>query len=155
VQAGDFFFIPAGTLHAIGGGVLLAEVQQSSDTTYRVYDYGRLPARELHVEQALSVTDTVPYAPLPGPTGAAQGIRPLADCPYFSVEKWSPGAAPLEGMADGFVSLLVLAGAGTLTACGEALPLRKGESVLLPAGSGAFSLAGALQVLVTTATAFT
>ena len=68
VQAGDFFHIPAGTLHAIGAGITLAEVQQNSDTTYRVFDYGRLQngqPRELHVAQAKAVTDLVPYAAEP------------------------------------------------------------------------------------------
>ncbi|MDR2686852.1 MAG: class I mannose-6-phosphate isomerase, partial [Oscillospiraceae bacterium] len=66
VEEGDFFFIPAGTLHAIGKGVLLAEVQQNSDTTYRVYDYNRLQdgqQRELHVAQAGAVADLLPYEP--------------------------------------------------------------------------------------------
>ena len=64
VHKGDFFFIEAGTLHAIGGGILLAEIQQNSNTTYRVYDYGRLGAdgkpRPLHTEKALDVTVTAP-----------------------------------------------------------------------------------------------
>jgi mannose-6-phosphate isomerase len=149
VKAGDFFFIPAGTLHAIGGGVLLAEVQQSSDTTYRVYDYARLPARELHIEQALAVTDTVPYTQTPAPAKQKEGRKRLVRCPFFAVEVWSPAGGKLEGDVppDSFVSLVALEGAGRLAACGETLPFQKGESILLPAGSGRFALAGDLDVL--------
>ena len=73
VKKGDVFFISAGTLHAIGSGILLAEVQQNCNTTYRVYDYNRLvdgKPRELHVEKALDVTDTVPPVRSGDPDGA-------------------------------------------------------------------------------------
>ena len=149
VKAGDFFFIPAGTLHAIGGGVLLAEVQQSSDTTYRVFDYNRQPPRELHVEQALAVTDTVPYVPPQPPPARAEGRRPLVSCAYFAVEEWAPQSRAIGGTAgESFVSLLALEGEGRVSACGETLDFRKGESILLPAASGPFALEG-VRALVT------
>ncbi len=155
VKAGDFFFIPAGTLHAIGGGILLAEVQQSSDTTYRVYDYNRKPPRELHIEQALAVTHVVPYTQKQTPALIESGRKSLVRCEYFAVEEWSPADAP-EGRLtacappESYVSLLALEGAGQVVSCGESLPFAKGESVLLPAGSGAFTMEGAVKALVTT-----
>lgn len=91
VKKGDVFFIPPGTLHAIGPGILLAEVQQNSNVTYRIYDYGRLDTdgkpRQLHVEKALEVTNLSPAAnpaPISIPLSCQQD-RLLACCPYFAV----------------------------------------------------------------------
>ena len=153
VQAGEFYFIPAGTLHAIGRGVLLAEVQQNSDTTYRVYDYGRLQngvPRALHVEQAMAVTDLVPYAPQAIAEGA-NGLRELVRCAYFAVEEWS-GVGEFAGVAteESFVSLLVLSGEAVLICAGEELPLCKGESVCIPAGAGEYRVKGDCRILITT-----
>ncbi|MDR1464032.1 MAG: class I mannose-6-phosphate isomerase [Oscillospiraceae bacterium] len=159
VRAGDFFFLPAGVVHAIGGGVLLAEVQQNSDTTYRVYDYGRLQngkPRGLHVAQALDVALREPY-PLPCVSPSAlpsprPGFRPLVRCPLFDVSEVTLRADPYRGAAGetSFVSLLALEGAGFVSSCGETLPLRKGGSLLLPAASGPFAVSGRLRLLETT-----
>ncbi|MDR2524651.1 MAG: mannose-6-phosphate isomerase [Oscillospiraceae bacterium] len=137
VRRGDFFFIPAGTLHAIGAGVLLAEVQQSSDTTYRVFDYNRQPPRELHISQALCAAELAPYA--------AKEALPLR-CPYFSVAEWQ-GARQGAPPQDAFLSLLVLDGRTQLAAAGEVLPLRKGDCVLLPAGMGGYTLESGAHIL--------
>ncbi len=91
VKKGDVFFIPSRTLHAIGPGILLAEVQQSSNVTYRIYDYGRLDAdgkpRRLHIRQAVEVTDLGPvFDTVPVPLLLANSQdRLLASCPYFAV----------------------------------------------------------------------
>ncbi|MDR2752855.1 MAG: class I mannose-6-phosphate isomerase [Oscillospiraceae bacterium] len=146
VHPGDFFYIPAGTLHAIGKGVLLAEVQQSSDTTYRVYDYGRLQngvPRALHIAQALAVTNRVPYR---------QQQRLPFCCPHFSVAcKNAPGTDCAS--EESFVSLLVLEGEGILRwPCSvgtSQMPLRKGESVFIPQGFGPFAYDGDLRLLRT------
>jgi len=153
VQAGEFYFIPAGTLHAIGRDVLLAEVQQNSDTTYRVYDYGRLQngaPRALHVEQALAVTDLVPYTPQK-PSEQTAGLRELVRCAYFAVEEWD-GAGEFAGTAgaESFVSLLVLQGGAVLTCAGEEMKISKGESVCIPAGAGEYHIKGDCRVLITT-----
>ena len=96
VKKGDLFFIEAGTLHAIGKGILLAEIQQNSNTTYRVYDYGRLGAdgkpRDLHVEKAIDVTNCTPPTRLTNPEGelmVADGYSTqlLTKCDLFNVEK--------------------------------------------------------------------
>lgn len=79
-RAGDTFFLPAGTVHAIGPGLSLLEVQENSDLTYRLYDYGR--PRELHLEHALAVSHTGPYDPR---QPAREGL--LVDCPYFRTER--------------------------------------------------------------------
>ena len=143
VHPGDVFFIPAGTLHAIGEGILIAEVQQNSNTTYRVSDYGRLgpdgQPRELHVDKAVDVTVTVPpqvpygavgrVSPLPGGT-----VRPLVSCDLFTAELLEVDGQVRVGCAESFTALLCLGGEGTLTWPDGELTLRKGASVFLPAG---------------------
>lgn len=146
VHKGDVFFIPSGTLHAIGKGILIAEIQQNSNTTYRVYDYGRIGAdgkpRALHVEKALDVTLCTP--PVKHDFG-----EHLAQCEYFTVDARN-GA--FEGVADekSFVSLLITDGEGTLTSGGETVAVKKGESYFLPAASGPYAVTGTCQTLVTT-----
>lgn len=157
VKPGDFFFIEAGTLHAICKGILLAEVQESSNTTYRIYDYGRRgkdgKPRELHVDDAVAVTKRAPYTQpdfCKGNQLDSEGRTLLADCPLFKV--WhleTDGEFHGEAGADSFVSLLIMEGEGQLTCCGETLALQKGASVFLPAGAGAYTLTGRLSALET------
>jgi len=149
VQPGDFFFIPAGTLHAIGAGVLLAEVQQNSDTTYRVYDYNRLQngaPRQLHIKQAMAVTDLLPWEP-PSPAGG----ETLCACEYFTVEQRS-GSFTGEAGEDSFVHLLILEADNSAKLVWEdiRIPIAKGGSVLIPAGAGKYSVDGDVRVLVNT-----
>ena len=140
VHKGDCFFIPSGTLHAIRKGIVVAEIQQTSNVTYRIYDYGRLGAdgkpRQLHIPQALDVT-------LREPPKAQDFHGHLAQCDYFTVDAVEGG---FEDVCDetSFTSLLVLEGKGTLTetATGESLPIRKGQSLFLPAGTGAYAVTG-------------
>ena len=157
VRPGDFFFIESGTLHAICKGILLAEVQESSNTTYRIYDYGRTGAdgkpRELHVDDAVAVTRRAPFVQPSFCKGEGlykEGKTLLADCPLFRV--WhvqTAGDYRDEAGEDSFVSLLVMEGGGSLTCCGETLALQKGASVFLPAGTGAYRLTGAMTLLET------
>ena len=145
VHKGDCFFIPAGTLHAICKGIVIAEVQQNSNVTYRVYDYGRVGAdgkpRALHVEKALDVTLRTP--PVKHDFG-----NHLAQGEYFTVDAKN-GA--FEDTADekSFVSLLVTDGEGELTCGGETVVVKKGDSFFLPAGSGSYAVRGTCQTLVT------
>ena len=143
VKKGDVFFIEAGTMHAIGKGILIAEVQQNSNTTYRVSDYGRLGAdgkpRELHIKQAIEVTKTQkptkPYGAVGDVTLYPFGtVRELASCEYFTTE-----LIHLDGNVgiydnDSFISLLILDGATTLSYTGGMMRLKKGDSVFVPAG---------------------
>ena len=140
VHPGDVFFIPAGTLHAIGRGILIAEVQQNSNTTYRVYDYGRVGAdgkpRALHVDKALEVTDLTPIpdrAPAPVQQEDGHTRQTLGVCDYFDVTKLCVKTRAELPAGDAFRHLLVLEGEGTLTGEGVEIALRPGTSVFLPA----------------------
>jgi len=159
VKKGDFFFIESGTLHAICKGVLLAEVQQNSDTTYRVYDYDRRGAdgkpRALHVDKAVDVTNTQPYVPVvPSEADKARFGTPqrtlLTCCDLFSVCRVDCGADYTDAAGEeSFVSLLVLEGAGSFSCGATSFPLAKGESVFIPANAGAFTVRGKIQLLET------
>lgn len=156
VKRGDVFFIPAGTLHAIGKGILIAEVQQNSNTTYRVSDYGRLGAdgkpRPLHVDKAVEVTSPTPPT---RPFGAVGEITPvdggqkraLASCDLFTAELLTVNGTVSVNEPDSFVSLLCLSGTATLTADTATLSLNKGESIFLPAGCAA-RVSGQAEILV-------
>lgn len=146
VKKGDCFFIPSGTLHAICKGVVVAEVQQNSNVTYRVYDYGRVGAdgkpRALHVKQALEVMRRTPPE--------QHDFSPhLAKCDYFTVDVVAGG---YTGTADetSFVSLLITEGEGRLTCGGETVQAKKGDSFFITAGSGAYALTGSCKALLTT-----
>lgn len=143
VKKGDVFFIEAGTLHAIGAGILIAEVQQNSNTTYRVSDYGRIGAdgkpRELHVDKAVDVTVTAPPSLPYGDTGETADVaggasRMLAQCEFFSTGLLAVSGSMEVGKEDSFCSLVCLEGGCTLIAedC-RPLHLHKGSSVFLPA----------------------
>lgn len=157
VKKGDVFFIEAGTLHAIGKGIVIAEIQQNSNTTYRVYDYGRVGAdgkpRQLHVEKALEVTQLSPPSRKPQPMGDPQqkeGFRQtlLATCEYFTVRRLEVELqAQLCADEASFHSLLVLEGEFHLSYAGGELSIEKGNSVWIPAGMGDYTLKGTGTVL--------
>ena len=157
VKKGDFFFIESGTLHAICKGILLAEVQESSNTTYRIYDYNRVgndgKPRELHVEDGAAVTKLEKYSQpdfCKGDNLDTPERRLLADCPLFKVWKLDLDCE-IGGIADenSFVSLLVMDGNGTLEVCGETLLLGKGDSVFIPANAGEYKISGKLEIIET------
>ncbi|MBQ7637574.1 MAG: class I mannose-6-phosphate isomerase [Clostridia bacterium] len=160
VKRGDVVFIPSGMLHAIGAGIFLAEVQQSSNTTYRVYDYGRLDSngnpRELHVEKACDVAclkaSKADFSPegktekLPG--GAKKTY--LTGCEYFSMNDVEiNGEYKAAAGNDSFVSLLILGGEGALSSGKQRFKVKKGDCFFVPAGAGDFILKGKLSVLET------
>lgn len=151
VHKGDVFFIPAGTLHAIGKGIVIAEIQQNSNTTYRVYDYGRLDAngnpRELHIEKALDVTHLEGYHaeqkdyPTRKETGGT--VTLLADCPYFRTERITlEGCMARTVDSDSFEGMFCAEGAALLRMGTEEWTLQKGDTLFLPAGLGAYALEG-------------
>jgi len=147
VKKGDVFFIPSGTLHAICKGILIAEVQQNSNVTYRIYDYGRVGAdnkpRQLHIKQAEAVTRRVP------PKTDYNFGGHLARCEYFTTDCIDGNFTDVCD-DDSFTSLIVLNGGGTITCGEETLTLKKGDSLFLPAESGEFRVEGeALSVLRT------
>lgn len=117
VHKGDVFFIPSGTLHAIGSGIVIAEVQQNSNTTYRVFDYGRVDAngktRELHIDNAVEVTDLfepkLPYGAIGEINNYSYGsVRKLAKCEYFDVKLINLDGTFEINNSDSFQSLVVL-----------------------------------------------
>lgn len=157
VKKGDFFFIESGTLHAICKGILLAEVQESSNTTYRIYDYNRVgndgKPRELHVEDGAAVTKLEKYIQPDFCKGADLDTperRLLADCPLFKVWKLDLNGE-IDGIADenSFVSLLIMDGNGTLDVCGESVSLTKGESIFIPANAGEYKISGKMEIIET------
>ncbi len=153
VKKGDVFFIEAGTLHAIGKGILIAEIQQNSNTTYRVYDYGRVGAdgkpRQLHVEKAKDVTTLAPAKSYPEtPLEQMDGytIKLLASCDYFTTYRVDVSSkAVLNADDKSFNSLLILEGEATI---GD-IKAVKGESVFIPAGDGEYTIEGKCQLVLT------
>ena len=146
VHKGDVFYIPAGTIHAICRDIVIAEIQQSSNVTYRVYDYGRVGAdgkpRQLHVEQAVKVTKLAP------PTDDYNFGGHLVRSPYFTVDQVDGGYAG-DCDDESFTSVLVVDGAGTICCGDEKLEVAKGDSLFLPADSGKFALEGSVKALIT------
>lgn len=110
VRAGDFFYVPSGTVHAIGAGITLIEVQQNSETTYRLYDYGR--PRELHLDAGVAVSDPLPYAPPAAPGEVAPGRHLLVEGPTFVLERWSEAHRRFTLPAGATAWLIPLSGAG-------------------------------------------
>lgn len=141
-RAGDSFLIPAGTVHAIGEGVLLAEIQQTCDITFRLHDWGRLGAdgrpRQLHVREALECIDFArgpiqPQSPRPAPGRWENEVQELAVCDYFSMRRHA-GSRPWELESDNrFHVFMVLAGIVRVDSPGGSEHLVKGDTVLIPA----------------------
>lgn len=143
VAAGDLFFLPAGRVHAICAGTFVAEIQQTSDVTYRIYDYGRTGAdgkpRELHTELA---KDAIDYTVLPDYrshyVAAKNREVPLVSCPYFVTSLYDLDRAFVRDLSelDSFLIVMCLEGSGAL--CddeGNEMPIRQGETLLVPASA--------------------
>jgi mannose-6-phosphate isomerase len=155
VKKGDVFFIPSGLVHAIGAGILLAEIQQNSNITYRVYDYNRLgkdgKPRELHVTDALNVIvnrseyeiDKIRYSK------GEKTSTCLASCEFFTVDKYDiDGEKVFSTNVESFNSVLCLDGNAEITYKNEKFPLVKGDSYFIPANMGDYSIEGKAQVIV-------
>jgi mannose-6-phosphate isomerase len=150
VAAGDNIFVPAGTVHTIGPGLVLCEIQENSDITYRVFDYNRSgpdgKRRALHVEQALAVTrfgeqrggKTEPIRS----ERSGRTVTQLAACPYFAAEKWEVhGRVNRATAPDRFELFIILEGHGRIEMPAEPpLDYARGQAWLLPAALGAFQL---------------
>lgn len=153
VHKGDALFIESGTIHAIGKGIMIAEIQQNSNITYRVYDYGRVDKegkkRDLHIEKAIAVTNRVPIIE------SGKGYPHIADCDYFTVDKLNlDGKLTNRTMGtvneESFLSILILDGEGSISANGENVTYQKGDSLFLSAGSGNWQIEGSCDALLTT-----
>ena len=148
VKAGDVFFLPPGTVHAIGAGMVICEIQQNSNTTYRLYDYNRRDKegnlRELHVEKALMVSALSP-APVKGGQGDV-----LADCEYFRVRRVAVNGEKTEAITPAsFHALVAVDGCGSLLMHGETIEMQQGDSVFIPAQSGEYTLRGNATFVLT------
>lgn len=140
VKKGDVFFIPAGLVHAIGKGVVVAEIQQSSDITYRIYDYKRTDdqgnERELHTEQALDVIDfTAAKNPKTAYHATLNEVVELVKCEYFTTNiiRFNEVVTRNYASLDSFVAYMCLEGDFVIAANGEKTVVNKGETVLIPA----------------------
>ena len=156
VNEDDVFFIPAGRIHAIGGGCKVAEIQQTSDVTYRIYDYKRKDKdgnyRELHTEKAAESIDysvqsnyRTEYQPTKN-----EGVQ-IAECPYFTTAVYDL-SEPMTldySELDSFVILIAVKGEGTVIADEEELEFAEGNTILLPATTGEVKIKGEVKFLET------
>ncbi|KRN32265.1 mannose-6-phosphate isomerase, class I [Weissella halotolerans] len=157
VKAGDFFYVPAGTLHALGAGVIVLETQQSSDVTYRVYDFDRIDAqghqRDLHLADAKAVTQ-VPFKPVKTNPQVEEGLgfvkTTLQVAPYFNVFLWQiDGQAHFQAQAP-YTLVTVIEGSGKLIVDEQSYSLTKGMSMVLPSPIKEWTLAGQLTLVAST-----
>lgn len=158
IKPGDFFYVPSGTIHALCEGTLVLETQQSSDTTYRVYDYDRKDSegklRELHLEKAIDVT-IVPHQD----TGVVPRVQmqenvtitTFVDCEFFSVYKWEINGRALFSFNLQYLLLSVVKGEGSLVHNGEQYGLKKGTHLIIPVGFGEFEIDAECELIVSQA----
>lgn len=158
VHPGDVFFIESGTIHAIGAGILICEIQQNSNCTYRVYDYGRLGAdgkpRELHIEKAMAVSKLTPShsadtqsAPRQVPGGE---ITRLASCKYFTTDRVKvESSLTLVVGPESFLSLVIMEGSGSVAGPENTVEFQMGDSLFVPAGTGEITVTGPCTLAAT------
>ncbi|WP_151734964.1 mannose-6-phosphate isomerase, class I [Paenibacillus tengchongensis] len=155
VQPGDFFYVPSGTIHALGKGIVVLETQQSSDTTYRVYDYDRRDKegnlRELHLDKAIDVT-AIPqvYERTEYTTDEVDGLvkTPFVANSFFTVQKWEISGNAALPEQEKYTLVSVIEGKGCLRTPSDEYTLNKGDHLILPAGFGAYGLEGELRLIV-------
>ncbi|MBR1388215.1 MAG: class I mannose-6-phosphate isomerase [Prevotella sp.] len=156
VREGDVFFIPAGRIHAIGAGCFVAEIQQTSDVTYRIYDFKRKDKngnyRELHTKEA---AESINYTVLPNyrteyDLPKNEGVQ-VVECPYFTTAVYDlnePMTLDYSEL-DSFIILIAVQGEGSLTADGETVSFQMGDTVLLPATTKEVKVEGTVKFLET------
>ena len=145
VRPGEIIYIAPGTIHALGAGILVAEYQQNSDTTLRLYDYGR--GRELHLDRACAVADcraSRPEGLYPRGEGA---VKEILRTPHFRLRELC-AEERVRLCAEDWQHLLLLEGRGSLVHDGENYALRPGDSVYLPAGLGDYDIIGPCRALI-------
>lgn len=154
VKAGDFFYVPSGTMHAIGAGIMVLETQQSSDTTYRVYDFDRKDdqgnLRELHLEKSIDVLNIGEPANSRPVTTKVDDLKStlLVANDFFAVYKWEiSGKADFEKTAD-YSLFSVLDGQGSLHVDGQDYDIAKGSHFILPSDVTSWTLSGDLEIIV-------
>ncbi len=156
VKKGDSFFIGSGTIHAICEGLLIAEIQQSSNTTYRVYDYNRADkngnTRELHVDKAIDVTDFnagESQNVIGSPVQLAGGkMQIISDCEFFRVEKYdSDSEISVKNTHGGFEMLVFTTGDGEVIHNGNSYSFKSGDSFFIPAAIESYKIKGYCEFL--------
>ena len=154
VKAGDFFYVPSGTMHAIGAGIMVLETQQSSDTTYRVYDFDRKDdqgnLRELHLEKSIDVLNIGEPANSRPVTTKVDDLKStlLVASDFFAVYKWEiSGKADFEKTAD-YSLFSVLDGQGSLKVDGQDYDIAKGSHFILPSDVETWQIKGELELIV-------
>jgi mannose-6-phosphate isomerase len=156
VAPGDVLFIPAGTIHALGPGILLYEIQQSSDTTYRLYDWGRLDLdgkpRPLHIEKGVSVSNVETLPEIRHTAGEASPQVEIVRSPYFvtvlhQLNEQHGAQADLDTGGSRFHALTCIQGQARVEADGAQVDIHLGQTILVPACVGRYTLSGAAQVL--------
>lgn len=154
VKPGDFYYVPSGTIHAIGKGILILETQQSSDTTYRVYDYDRRDdqgnLRELHIDDSVAVTNVPHHDPTVTPTVEVEGentVTTYVKTAFFTVHKWEVGDQLTLKQVAPYTLGSVLAGTGELVIDGKATAIAKGDHFILPATVKSWTLKGKLTLI--------
>lgn len=158
VSRGDVFYILPGTIHAIGAGIMIAEIQQNSNTTFRVYDYRRRDAsgqlRELHLERAAEVLDFTPVVPADCKVNCIMRtpdftMSEMFSCPYFRAYRVDVRrTARLCCDGKSFQHILCVEGNGMIVAGSRAYPLSRGDSYFMPAAIGSYQINGECRVLL-------
>ena len=153
VKKGDFFFVPSGTMHAIGKGIMILETQQSSDTTYRVYDFDRRDdagnLRELHIEKSI---DVLTIGPVANSTPAKLKIDHLDSTvlvanPFFTVYKWDVHQEIKMGQTVPYLLVSVIEGEGAIQVGETSYPLQKGIHFILPANVTDWTFTGQMELI--------
>ena len=161
VKKGDVIFVPAGTIHAIGKGIVICEIQQCSNVTYRLYDFGRVGSdgkkRPLHLQKALDVAILKPQPIQTQPQTTIYKsddthIELLCSCNYFNTYRYRLNGSDTKfgTSPESFAAVVCLEGSGWLCSGSEKMCLAKGDSVFIPAGSMDVELAGTCELLVAT-----
>ena len=155
VKKGDCFFIPAGLVHAIGEGIVIAEIQQNSNTTYRMYDYDRVgkdgKKRELHIEKAAEVIKTEFDGNFISGKVVDETKTILCDCELFSVEKFIVDCYDLAIEGGTMTSIICLDGNATIMCDGKEYAISKGDSYLLPKALSGVTVNGKCEIIVSKA----
>lgn len=154
VKKGDFFYVPSGTIHAIGKGIMILETQQSSDTTYRVYDYDRKDAsgqkRELHIQQSIDVTTVpakTPELQIKEVRKGQSSIVTYLETDFFNVYEWDiKGITSFKKQAP-YTLATVIDGAGELIVDNQTYLLEKGTSFILPNEINEWTVQGELTII--------
>ncbi|MCL2112594.1 MAG: mannose-6-phosphate isomerase, class I [Streptococcaceae bacterium] len=155
VKTGDFFHVPSGTMHAIGSGIVILETQQSSDTTYRVYDFDRRDdqgnLRELHIQQSIDVLNIpgnqVPENQVKTEHFAEAELTTLVKSDFFDVYKWVINGSHNFKKTAPYTLVSVLDGKGQISVSGKLYPLTKGNHFILPSTVENWALSGNMELI--------